>query len=364
MKPVPRTSLVDRTEAAILAGIAAGKWQGMLPGVRLLCQSLEVSVPTVLAATARLIQKGVLRSRGTRRKLEIAGETARQRAAQPAEFARDSRRRVLCITDSELDRISHLSLEILSLLRMEPQWDLRHRVLPVKHAKFPRRQWDRVLATERPDNILVFGGTTVMAKWAHATGLPTVFAGGNPGTAPIPVVGVPPTLLLEEAFTELFRFGHRHICLPMFGLFPALENRLREIMSARLQEKGIPFRPRWHTPAAGQHDPDVVLNTMTSVAVERLPTAIICLSWTEFVTVECFLRERRLRIPADVSVVLLSGGPSLPWFRPALTHFSNPAAGHARLLRQWIKKGPPTEGGQFRVLGKLVPGDSIARPRG
>ena len=76
MNPIERTSLVDRTASALLAGLRAGQWTGLLPGVRVLCAALGVSPPTLQAATARLVEQGVLVSRGSRRKLEIVAGLA------------------------------------------------------------------------------------------------------------------------------------------------------------------------------------------------------------------------------------------------------------------------------------------------
>ena len=50
------------------------------------------------------------------------------------------------------------------------------------------------------------------------------------------------------------------------------------------------------------------------------PTALVVIDWREFDLVSCFLRDRGLAIPGDVSLVLLSDHPSMECFLPALTH--------------------------------------------
>ena len=116
--------MVDRTEAALMAGIRNGVWNETLPGVRILCRTFKVSPPTLLAATGRLLTAGVLLSDGPRRRLRISKSWSREK--NPEAPAGRERRRVLFLSSDPFPDMPHSRLEIFSGFRLEcPDWDVR-----------------------------------------------------------------------------------------------------------------------------------------------------------------------------------------------------------------------------------------------
>ena len=363
MDPVERSSLVDRTEAVLLSGIRDGVWADTLPGVRLLSETLKVSPPTLQAATKRLLDRGVLISDGPRRRLRISEEAVRFEAPE-RDPEGDGRKRILCLSSVPLEQMAHTRLEMLTGLQLEcPHWDLRQRVLPFTDARSPRRQWDRLLATEDPDALIVFGGREAIAAWIERRGLRAVFIGGDAGPHPIPAVGMDARGLLRKALAELIRHGHREICMPILGVFDRLQDALRETFAEEMAAAGLPFDPAWNTPVAPQHEPDLLLNTLHRVCRAAVPTAFIPMSWDEFVLIQSFLSRQRLVIPEDVSVILLSPGGSLNWFHPPVTHFTHGISRVAGIVRGWIDSGFPTDFTPIPVPTQLVQGGSVAPPR-
>lgn len=363
MNPIVRSSLAGQTEAALLAGIRSGQWKDSLPGVRMLCKTLHISPPTLQVATSNLLKQGVLISRGPRRRLEINPKWGRRSGSAKSPGTKLAR--VLCLTEANLPQMSHLLLELLAMLRLEsPNWDFRHHVVPISGAKAARQQWQRLLDTEQPDAIIAFRGGEVFARWCVAKSVPTVFIGGAPGDTPIPAVGVDTIKPISELVTEFVRLGHRHICMPMFGVFPQTEERQRQAFREAMELAGLPFDPLWHTPSAAQKDPDVVINTLTRISRTRMPTALIVMTWVEFVAINSFLQSHRLRVGTEVSVCLLGSDDSLEWHRPQLSYIDYPMGQVVRQVRQLINKGCPAGVGRVIVGGKLVRGESITRPPG
>ncbi|WP_193210886.1 substrate-binding domain-containing protein [Luteolibacter marinus] len=353
---------MDRTESALLSGLEKGLWTDTLPGVRILCSSLQVSPPTLQAATARLLERGILVYHGPRRRLGIAPGLVESTSIAPEPTARALR--VVCLTNDTLPEMSHTRLEILSRLRMENRhWDFRHHVIPIKDAKKPRLQWDRLADTEEPDALVIFGGMPAIARWSIRRKLRTVFIGGEPGAHPIPTIGMNPIRPIIDSINEFASYGHQHICMPMFGLFPRLEKGIRDAFRDAFLGLGIPFDESWNTPSAPQHDPDVILNVLTRISRVRVPTAIIAMSWVEFVAIQSFLSERRLSIPHDVSAIVLAGSESLEWFRPRLTHFDYSVGRITRNVRIWIDRNFPFNRDALAVPAQIVRGDSVGAPR-
>lgn len=361
MDPVTRSSLVDRTEEALMAGIRNGVWSDTLPGVRTLCGTFKVSPPTLLAATGRLLAAGVLISDGPRRRLRISGSWRREeRKGGPAV---GKRRRVLFLSDEPFEDMPHSRLEMLSGFWLEcPDWDVRLHCLPFEDAKSPRRQWDRLIRTEEPDALVIFNGNAVIGRWAGKRGLRTVFIGGDPCGLPIPTIGMKARGLIRDAIDEFARHGHRYICMPVIGVFPRLQEALHQVMGEEMERVGLPFDVGWNVPTSSQHDADVLMNILTRVTSVRMPTAFIVMTWSEFVTIQSFLNSRRLTIPADVSVMVLSTSSALHWVRPKLAHFAHGYGRVARTVRDWIDKGFPADCTPVGLPVHLVRGESVGPP--
>ena len=229
-------------------------------------------------------------------------------------------------------------------------------------AKVPRRQWDRLIRTEEPDALVVFNGTPVIGRWAAKRKLKTVFIGGDPGGLPIPTIGMMARGLIRDAIGEFARRGHRHICMPVIGVFPRLQEALGKAMAEEMERAGLPFDLTWNMPTSNQHDPDVLINILTRVSKVRIPTAFIAMTWSEFVTIQSFLNTRRLAIPDDVSVMVLSTSSALRWVRPHLAHFAHGVGRVARTVRDWIDKGFPADCTPIGLPVQLVQGESVGPP--
>lgn len=362
MDPVLRSSMVDRTETALMAGIRKGVWNDTLPGVRILCRTFKVSPPTLQAATGRLLTAGVLLSDGPRRRLRISKSWSREK--KPDALAGRERRRVLFLSGDPLSDMPHSRLEVFSGFRLEcPDWDVRLQSLSFEDAKVPRRQWDQLIRTEEPDALVVFNGTPVIGRWAAKRKLKTVFIGGDSGGLPIPTIGMMARGLIRDAIDEFARHGHRHICMPVIGAFPRLQEGLGKTMAEEMERAGLPFDVSWNMPTSTQHDPDVLLNILTRVFKVRIPTAVIAMTWSDFVTIQSFLNTRRLAIPDDVSVLVLSTSSALRWVRPQLTHFTHGVGRVARTVRDWIDKGFPADCTPIALTVQIVRGGSVGPPR-
>jgi DNA-binding LacI/PurR family transcriptional regulator len=258
--------------------------------------------------------------------------------------------------------MNHMRLEILDQLRSRDHWDLRHRVLNYEHARAPHRQWDIVLKTENPEHVVVFNGTPVMAQWACARGLPAIFVGGHADPYPVPTVGFRPRPMIEESVRELIRWGHRDICLPMFALFPLMAEKVRETVGRCLQEAGMAFDAALHTPTAPQRSAEIIQNTMETVIARRPPTGIIAMHAEDFISIHCALARKRLRVPEEVSAIVLQCGTLAEWFRPTLTHFAVAARSITRIVQRWIDQHHPLEFRPIGVGGNLVRGESVGPP--
>ena len=358
--PIRRPRLADQVEAALREGIRKGEWRGRLPGSRHLCQHFGVSPPTLAEALARLVRDRWISSAGPRHRFRIHPPPGTLPSSRPTR-----RKKVLFWSHDPIHLMSHTAIEILSrlLLRAGRKWDIVQRVEPFEAVRQPRRTWDRLVESERPDLTIVLSGRPAVALWGVRRRLPMVFLGGDLGGQALCSVAVRTSRMLEHVLVRLLALGHRHICMPMLGCPEGFVADQRETFSRLLGEAGLPFAPTYHKPSLAEAGAEALAALLERMWNARPPTALVVMAWREMVTIECDLRARGVRIPDDVSLVLLSEDASLPWFRPALAHFPYPVDPVARVLTRWIEQGLPPAPQNLVFPTRFEPGQSLAPPK-
>lgn len=328
----------------------------------MLCETLQVSAHTLGQALEALVTEGHLISDGPKRRLRVVAIPSNP--AMPVDNGVPPPMRVLCMSRDPLHQMPRMGLEFLSHLRVWlPQMDLRYHGVTFDHSRKPRRAWDKLLELERPDRLLVLEGSTDVAHWAVKCGVPTVFLGGETGGHPIPMVGAAIGRLLLDVIGDLLGMGHVRVCLPLFGRNAEFAASLRRLASKAFEQAGVSFAPTYHVPTAARSEADVIWRVMDGLAAKAMPTAMIFLMWDEFIATQCYFMARGLRIPDDVSVVLIGGGGVNTWYRPQLTHTIYPAAAAAELVAGWMLKGPPSRDATIHLPMERIHGESIAPPR-
>lgn len=363
MNPILKKSTAELAKERLLLALAEGRWSGRIPSTRMLCETLQVSGHTLSQALERLVADGILISDGPKRRLRVAALPAAGANGTPPTAQAPRVGKVLCLGREPMHLIPRIGLEFLSHLRTWlPKMDLRYHGVTFDSCRKPRSAWDRLVELEQPDQLLVLEGSRDLAKWAAAGRVPTVFLGGNPADTGIPTVGVHAGEAIEETLAELLALGHERICLPMFGRNPDFVAGMRSLFRGVFDAAGKTFVPTYHVPAVVASDPEVVWSVMAQLVATKVPTALIFFMWDEFLSAQCFLSAKGLRIPDEVSVVLLGGGESNLWYRPKLTYFAYPSERAAELAAHWIEDGPPTGNSTVSLPLKLVRGESVGPP--
>lgn len=360
MNPILKTTVADLAREHILRALADGHWSGRIPSTRMLCKTLQVSPHSLGKALDTLVANGVLISDGPKRRLRVADTPKR---SQPP-TVETLTRKVLCLGRDPLHLIPRIGLEFLSHLRGRlPGMDLRYHGVSFDQCRKPRCAWGKLLEMEQPDHLLVLEGSEEVAKWAAACHVPAVFLGGVVGKTIIPAVGAAPGPLMQQVLGELIAMGHQRISMPLFGQNAAFAEALRERFGGVFSAADLPYVPSYHVPTAASIAPDVVTRVMDRLASRKMPTALIFLMWEEFLTAQCYFLAQGLRIPEEISVVLMAGGDFCSWYRPKLTHLVYPAAEAAKTVARWIVEGSPAPNSRMRLPMQLVHGDSVAPPR-
>lgn len=348
--------MADRAEHALREALLSGRWSERVPGVRVLGQQLGVSPATASEAVRRLVADGWLKHDGTRKRMRVDIEQLRERVRQ-----RPLARRLLFVTPEGLTTGDSTALVAVSELHQElfhEGWDVRHRILPYDPPEVALRSWDICREQLTPDLMVVWGARPSACDWALARDVKMVLFGGVQGSTPLPMISVQTSRMLERAMDELLARGHRAVALPMWGRADSFRQRMAEVMATKLAKVGVELKPDDNLPDSPNTSPGAMYNTLVKLWQRLQPTALVVIDWREFVLVSCFLRDRGISIPGDVSVVLLSDHPSMECYLPTLTHFEHPVTRMAQTVADWARVYPPKAATKY-FEPRWVEGDSV-----
>lgn len=345
MARVERKSAAEMAAEAIKAEIAAGRWTGRLPGSRVLAVETGVSQPTVAAALALLTEAGWLESGGARRAFRVIPRPA----TVPTTPAVKPRRAIIA-THADVGDLPQTTRRVIEATRDKlgrRGWAVEIVTFDFLHAKRPHQSWDHLLPIDPDVPLIAVFGRPPIGEWALKHGVRMVFLGGLASDIRIPMVAVRSALLAAEAMERLTALGHRRIVLPLCDRPPSFAASMKEAVKNGLERVGVSYVASYHTPESPYQRPEVVWNMLESAMDRAVPTGIVLLDWKELVTVSCLLTKRGLRVPEDVSLILLNEQMEADWFVPNLACFRFPVMRLASLLTRWVEGQPLDESARF-----------------
>lgn len=361
MKRIAKTSAADLAAEALREEIAGGQWDERLPGARALAVRLGVSPPTVAAALCKLANEGLLEHGGARRAYRPVvskGKSGRRTAAL-------TRKRLLILTHEEISQLVEVSRRLIERLRDEMAskgWDVNYQVVDFLHVKRPQRAWNRSIQVDEGTSVIALYGRPALAEWASRRGMRMFFLGGNTGGFPISMVAVKSSRMAQIALARLTALGHRKIVIPLCDRAEPFKISIREATREALESVGRPYLNAYHNPESDYLKPDVTWRIVESSFAANPPTAFVFLDWKELVTAHCYLTKIGLRVPEDVSLVLLSDQMEAEWFQPKLTRFRFPIRRLVSSMVRWLEDDD-AEVRHLSLSAELIEGATIAKAR-
>jgi DNA-binding LacI/PurR family transcriptional regulator len=355
-------SLAERIAAWISQRIQQGHFRDRLPGLRELAREIGVSVPTVSKGIHLLEKSGLVITGGARRGFRIA-PSAKPSKRQSTE-APKSHKRLLFLTSRPVNQLLQDSMqtfaELVNVMRQQG-WEVFHRSNGFEQAKAPHKSWDRMLELLEPDALVVLSGNAVVAKWALERKIPVLFLGGQTAGNPVPQVAVRITGLIEETIDRLRLGGHTDILMPLCGRTKEFANIILQAARRRLLEGGGKAN-QFRLETSAYSEPKVLLELLKRAWQKKRPDALVILDWREYVTASCFLKEQRIEVPNDLSVVLLSFEEEMKWHFPSIAHYRFPSERIAHAIARWALHDQHTGAGAYPkfLRAHWVEGQSIA----
>lgn len=361
MKPVLKSSTQELAAVAIREEITAGRWDDRLPGARVLAQRMGLSPPTVAGALSILAAEGWLTKPGERHAYRVV----KKRRAKTAASARSKSKRLLILTHEEPGFLTETSRKILEHLResaTKKGWLVESQVVDFLHVKRAQNQWDRLIQTDPDTSVIALYGRTALAEWAIRRKVRMMFLGGVTNGLPIPMVAVRSSRLAEMALKRLVDRGHWRIVFPLCDRAESFKAPLRELTRKAVESSGNTYVPSYHNPESDYLKPDVTWRIVESAFATRRPSAFVFLDWKELVTAHCFLSAMRLRVPDDVSLVLLNDQMEAAWFHPPLSRFRFPQHKLVRTMINWLENDSGNQPVHISLDADFIEGTSIGPP--
>lgn len=359
MKPLLKKNAAELAAETLRGEIAAGRWTERLPGTRALAGMLDVSPPTVTGALQLLANEGWLEMPAARKAWRVA--VGRQKSA--AEKRPAGKSRCVILLHQDIATIVDSSRRLIEKLRDQMTtrgWEVDLQVVDFLHAIHPQKSWDERIRVPDGAPVIALYGRPALAVWAAKWKIRMLFLGGDSGGLPMPLLAVKSTGMVATAYDHLTSLGHWKIVFPLCDRTETYKKNLREVVRVWIESTGNPYVRAYHNPESAELSPGITLNIFESVFSRDVPTAMVLLDWKELVAAFCFLSRRGLRVPEDVSLVLLNDQMEAQWFTPSLCRFRYPERRLLKGLIQWLEHGTLAEP---YPPANFIAGESVAPPR-
>ena len=289
-----------------------------LPGVRELARRYGVSHTTVERALAYLEELEILApaERGRMRRINNARlqKMARWKGQTPTQ-------RILFIVDLHEIDLSYVAKRLFTCFRELCARD-GFFLSPVEIMNVPPSKLKLLLAELRPHGaiLLVLSKTTLDA--VHARNIPAVGIGIDDTRFPC----FKSADSYRKAWLKAAEAGHVRIAMPVVAVDATnaewrvrYERRVQRMEQLSAPRK-IPFSRNYNLPIIPSTTAEAYHSVLDGLFRHTPPTCLILQDLSHDLAASSFLQRRRLRIPEDVSVIVLMQDPLLADVLPTIAH--------------------------------------------
>lgn len=346
-----RVSLVAQCVHSLRTALAAGYWIERMPGERELCQTLEVSRPTLRAALAEMQREGAFETTARVRR-RIAGQTL---------AGQSSLKTVAVLLPAQLRSLAPTIVLIIDALRdhlSQNGWTMRLHVSPACFTRRPERALAKATARTPAAVWLLITSVRPMLEWFVRRGLRCLVAGTGIEGIALPFVDADHYAAARHAGALLLRKGHRRIAIVRHDEYTIGDNEsergLREVLST---EPAITLRILRHH--GRSHLLTLLDRCLRSAAP---PTAYFVLRSSSALTVTMHLLHRRQRVPQDVAVISRDDEVYLSHTSPLITRYAfnvDLFARHISRLVRTIAETGTLNPHVIRLMPKFIAGETV-----
>lgn len=328
-----------------------------LPGMRVLAEKYQSSVSTIEHALNHLEELGVIDpvQHGKKRQVNLP----KLRKIVSLRGRMDNRILFLATVNYTGPAARNVFEQFRELC------DREH--LSLDYIQIPSEPSDvrELLTAIQPRGIILFGGPGPIEKLVASLDIPSVWIGTRitrlfhiPCYYYVDVVN-----LFAQAFQRAWEAGHRRIVAPL-----VTPHFYYDTFAAEVRKKypgGVKsFSASYNLPAIKNETTKDYMGGLREIFRYTPPTCLILYDVSHYLAASSFLLEKRLRIPDDISVILLTDDPLLADIAPAVAHYAL-FAGGIEIPFNLLKEQMDGLQSMERMIAEptWVPGGSLAAPK-
>lgn len=350
----PRPSMATYAAEVLRRLLDAGEWSERLPGERPLAERIGVSRPTLHRAL---------------RLLEREGRVAWRRNAPWAIVGKGkstkTSRRIVFLSPFKLEELDGFSLHQYALLSRhvgERGYALEIATLPSVVDGGSHKSLEALHRQLNPASYVLLRCSQQTQGWFASNRVPAVIMGSAPHELPLRSVDVDYRASGRHAMATLRRLGHEPANVLFLG--PA-ERLLGNVEAEAGLVEGADNRP---PPAIGHlpEDRELVPEGVDAELRKRDFTALVLMRPTQALTVLGHLMRRGIRLPEDLSLVILDDNASLRHVVPTPARYVKNISRFSHLLRRAVEATLEDSGqsrSESRLVPELDPGETLGPPR-
>jgi DNA-binding LacI/PurR family transcriptional regulator/ribosomal protein S25 len=309
MSELKTLSISAQIAAHLRDELAQGRWSVTIPGRNELARQLGVGITSMEEALRQLEREGLLGSQGAGRKRKILIS---------AKEAAGRRLRIAILSHERAALSEGYMIELIHQLR-EAGHDAYFTSASLLELGMDVRRISRLVKKTKADAWIVCAGSREVTEWFSSQAMPTFALFGRRRGLAMPSVGPDKSPAYVAAARRLVELGHQRIVLlvrPDRRLpVPGTPERafFAELASHGITPGAYHF-PDWEEGAEGFH---TRLNGLFQLTP---PTALVVDEMMLYVATQQFLAQKRLRVPEEVSLVVMEDHAAFQWCRPSLAH--------------------------------------------
>ncbi len=336
-----RLSLSAQVAEAIRKAIADRTWEGYLPSERRLCETFQISRPTIRTALHLLAKEGLIEIHQGRRNRVLAA--APQSVDQQSQL-------VLLVTPEPVTRAGQTAYQGIGAMRThlaEHGFATEVLVCQSRSARVQQRKLEAFMRETRIFCCVLLSVSQELQLWCSKQPVPTLVLGScHPGVN-LPSLDVDYRAVCRHAAGVFLQKGHRRIAfiVPNSGVAGDLasERGFLEAVEARVARGEAQATVVRHNGSA--------LNISAKLDVlfksDTPPTALLVATPHYVFAVIIYMLKRGLSVPDTVSLIARDHEYVFETVHPSITHyrFSGDSYGHrlSRLMIRFVNQGslPP-----------------------
>lgn len=285
-----------------------------LPGILVMCRQYNVTRLTVERALGHLEELGVVEPALRRQKRQINLSKLQRVASSQGRMEK----RIFFISDSPVNNLPYMARDIfdtmLSLCAQES--------LSLDYIQAPPRLADlrSLLMSLQPRGVILYTLMQDAADVVVDLKIPAIGIGTDHPS--IPVFRASHSGLFIRAFQQAVATGHRRIIAPIWKTRAGVYDYLVGPLEKEFSKPPVSFSRRYNLPLIQGNLPQDFHAALRELFRYTPPTCMILPGVPQYLTAVSFFLKEGLRIPDEISVLLLSDDPLLQNVVPSVAHFT------------------------------------------